>query len=108
MSRRNDVIRFFQQVCDDPALQDQLKPPCEATRHGFARIAQASGYSIDGADIDNYVRFVQFYGECQQAIARHQDGQEPLARWLNDWQKHLKRFEENPLDDRHDTIKRFL
>lgn len=108
MSRRNDVIKFFQKVCDDSGLQEQLKPPCPATREGFAGVAQASGYNISGADLDNYVRFAQFYEQCQTAIARHQGGEKPLPQWLNEWEKHLQRFDENPLDDRYDTIKRFI
>ncbi|WP_265262376.1 Nif11-like leader peptide family natural product precursor [Spirulina subsalsa] len=108
MSQREDIIGFFQKVCDDPTLQDQLKPPCPANRDGVANIAQAWGFNLTGADIDDYVRFAAFYPQFQDAIAQHQSGGEHLADWLNKWRKHLKKFEETPLDDRYDTIKRYL
>lgn len=108
MSQRQEVLNFFQKVCDDPQVQDALKPPCPPTREGFAQVAQANGYTINGNAIDDYVRFYQFYHECQGAIARHQQGTEKLADWLNQWEQHLQNFEDDPLDDRSDTIKRFL
>lgn len=108
MSQREKVIEFFQTVCQEQQLQNQLKPPCPPTRQGFAAVAQARGYNLDGTDIDDYVRFYQFYEEFQEAIEQHQAGGESLANWLNQWQKHLKHFESNPTDDREETIKRFM
>ncbi|NEO86960.1 MAG: hypothetical protein F6J87_22280 [Spirulina sp. SIO3F2] len=108
MSQRQEVLNFFQKVCDDPQVQNALKPPCPPTREGFAQVAQANGYTINGHAIDDYVRFYQFYHECQGAIDRHQQGKEKLADWLNQWEQHLQNFDDDPMDDRHDTIKRFM
>jgi|GEM_PF-3009221 len=108
MSQHKKVIEFFQTACEDRKLQDRLKPPCPPTRQGFASVAKETGYDLDGKDIDDYVRFYQFYEEFQEAIDRHQAGGEPLADWLNQWQKHLQHFDSNPTDDREETIKRFI
>lgn len=102
------VIAFFEQVCQDATVQEALKPPCPATRQGFAAVAQAHGYNVEGADLDDYVRYYQFYGECQAAIARHQAGQEDLADWFAQWGRHLQRMERQAGRDRHDTIKRYM
>jgi hypothetical protein len=108
MSQRERVIDFFQKVCDDPSIQNKLKAPCPANRQGFANVAQECGYDVSGADLDDYVRFYQFYTEFQRAIERHQAGKQTLPDWLNKWEKHLKKFSDDPLDDRYDTIKRFI
>lgn len=108
MSQREQVIKFFQTACQDRALQDRLKPPCPPTRQGFAAVAREWGYNFDGTAIDDYVRFYQFYEEFQDAINRAQNGSEPLSHWMQKWQKHLKKFEEDPLRDREDTIKKFM
>lgn len=108
MSNRQQVIGFFQTACQNRELQDRLKPPCSPNRQGFAAIAREWGYDIQGEDLDEYVKFHQFYEEFQKAIARHQEGEEHLATWLNKWEKHLKKVERMPSDDRRDTIKRFL
>jgi Nif11 domain len=108
MSQRQQVIRFFQKACQDRELQNRLKPPCPPNRQGFVTVAREWGYNVQGEDFDEYVKFYQFYEEFQTAIARHQEGQEHLATWLNKWEKHLKKIEQTPLDDRRDTIKRFL
>ncbi|NJK99639.1 MAG: Nif11 family protein [Spirulinaceae cyanobacterium RM2_2_10] len=107
MSQREAVIDFFQKVCGDEALQYRLKT-CPPTRQGFAAVAQDSGYGFSGEDIDEYVQFVGFYEQCQTAIAKHQNGDAPLADWLNKWQKHVQRFTDNPLDDYEDTLRRFI
>lgn len=107
MSQRERVVDFFQKVCDDPATQNKLKAPCPANRQGFANVANECGYDISGMDIDDYVRFYQFYEEFQQAIDRHQTGKEKLADWLNQWQKHLRKFDEESLDD-YDTMRRYI
>ncbi|MDB9316048.1 Nif11-like leader peptide family natural product precursor [Spirulina sp. CS-785/01] len=108
MSRRETIINFFQQVCNNPTLQDKLKSPCPANRHGFAQVANELGYDLTGSDIDDYVRFAEFYEEFQKAIERHQSGEEQLASWLNKWQKHLRRFSQDPLNDHKDTIRRYI
>ena len=108
MSQRQQVREFFQQICDNPQIQDELKPPCPPTREGFEKVAQAHGFAVTGFAIDDCVRFYQFYRECQHAIERHQQGQEKLADWLNQWEQHLQDMEDNPMDDRIETIKRFI
>ncbi|MBD2580461.1 Nif11-like leader peptide family natural product precursor [Oscillatoria sp. FACHB-1406] len=108
MSKRQLVIRFFQTACGDRELQDRLKSLNPPNRQTFAAIAQEKGQDIEGEDLDEYVRFAQFYEQFQDAIARHQNGEEHLATWLNKWEKHLKKLDEVPHDDRRDTIKRYL
>lgn len=99
MSPKEDVERFFQAVCQDKALQDKLKSPCPANRQGFVDVAQEEGYSFTTVDIDNYVRFYQFYQEFQAAIERHQSRHENLSNWLKKWHRHVQlcdqEFDEN-------------
>lgn len=108
MSQREQVIDFFQAACNNSELQDRLKPPCPPNRQGFSAIARDWGYDLQGDDIDDYVKYYQFYEEFQKAIARHQSGGEHLATWLNKWEKHLRKLASTPGDDRQDTIKRYL
>lgn len=108
MSKRQQVIRFFQTACGDRELQDRLKSLNPPNRQNFAALAQEKGQDIEGEDIDEYVKLAQFYEQFQKAIARHQGGEEHLATWLNKWEKHLKKLGDGSQDDRRDTIKRYL
>ncbi|MFP4296928.1 MAG: Nif11-like leader peptide family natural product precursor [Spirulinaceae cyanobacterium] len=108
MSQRKQVIDFFQTACQDVALQNRLKAPCSPTRQGFAAVARDWGYDFDGTEIDEFVRYHQFYEQFQAAVERHQQGTENLADWLNQWQIYLKRMADTPFDEREETIKRYL
>lgn len=108
MSQPDDVDLFFQAVSQEQALQDNLKPPCPANRNGFVKVAHAWGYSFSPLELDNYVRFYEFYQEFQAAINRHQSGVEDLSDWLKKWQKHIERYDRNPMNDEQDTIRRYI
>ncbi len=108
MSQQDDVNDFFQVVCQDRDLQEKLKPPCPANRDGFVNVAHERGYTFTTVELDNYVRFYEFYKEFQAAIARHQSGNEKLSDWLKKWHKHVKRYDLNPPDDERDTIRRYM
>jgi predicted ribosomally synthesized peptide with nif11-like leader len=105
MSQQEDVAHFLQTVCQDKALQDQLKALETPNRQSFVNVAQAQGYSFTTADIDNHVRLVQFYKECQAAIERHQSGSEQLSDWLQQWYRHIQLYSR---DDDQDKIGRYL
>lgn len=105
MSAREQVEHFFQAICQDRDLQNKLKPPCPANRQGFVNIAQEGGYSFTSADIDEYVRFYQFYEEFQAAIDRHQSNQEELSVWLQKWQKHIRLYHR---DNDRDKLNRYM
>lgn len=105
MSVREQVENFFQAVCQDPDLQNKLKPPCPANRQGFVNIAQECGYSFTSTDLDRYVRFYQFYKEFQAAIEKHQSNQEDLSVWLKKWQRHIQLCDS---DNDQDKISRYM
>jgi predicted ribosomally synthesized peptide with nif11-like leader len=107
MSHQQEVEKFFHAVCRDKTLQDKLKAPCPANRHGFVNVAQESGYNFTTVDIDKYVRFYQFYKEFQAAIERYQSGSEDLSSWLKKWQKHIELCDRDLADD-EGTIRDYL
>lgn len=108
MSKRQQVIQFFQAACHNRELQERLKSLNPPNRQNFAALAQASGQDVRGEDFDEYVQFSEFYQEFQAAISRHQRGEEALASWLNKWEKHVKKMAAASQDDRQETIKRYL
>ncbi len=105
MSQQKDVAQFLQAVCQDKALQDQLKALETANRQSFVNVAQEWGYSFTTVDLDNHVRFYQFYKEFQVAIEEHQSGSESLSGWLNQWYKHIQLYDR---DDDQDKINRYM
>lgn len=108
MYQQQEVHQFFQAVCQDKTLQNKLKHPCPTNRRWFTDVAQESGYNFTTKDIDNYVRFYQFYKEFQIAIESHQSDSTELSDWLKKWQRHIQLYDQNPLDDYRDTIRRYI
>ena len=102
------VIEFLQKTCKEKMLRHQLKSPYPANRESFEKVAKHWGYDITGHDIDDVVRFYQFYPEFQKAIARHEAREESLIDWLEKWFRHIHQVDNDPLDDERDTIKRYL
>lgn len=102
MSKEN-VIQFLQEVCNNKTLQEKIKAASEPLPLRVFDIAQEHGYNFTKLEIAEHISFNTFYKKFQEAIAKHQSGQEDLSVWLKKWQAYVN---ESEIDDIQHKISR--